>query len=185
VIELDQLIGHALGELDEPAAAVVDEHVLACGRCAAVLERLLAIGDGVRALVQAGQVACPASAALVEELAAAGLISRRYRLAPDQPVACTVSADDIYAATTLEGPAEVRGVQQLDVVLTTPAGATRMRDAPFDPRSGLVMFLTRSDVLRKLPSCRIRVELVAVDASGERELAAYFLDHTAPASPGG
>jgi hypothetical protein len=183
VIDLDRLIGLALGDLDASDATVGDEHVLACGPCASVLERLLAIGGAVRTLVRAGQIAFPASAAMVERLAAAGLISRRYQLAPDQALPCSVGPADIYTATTLEGPAELRGVQQIDIVRTTPAGSTRMRDVPFERRSGLVTFLSRSDVLRMLPSVRIQLDLVAVDPSGERKLAAYFLDHTALASP--
>jgi hypothetical protein len=183
VIDLDRLISLALGELDESEATVVDEHVLACGPCAAVLARLLAIGGALRTLVRAGQIAFPASAAMVERLAVAGLISRRYQLAPDQTLPCSVGSADIYTATTLEGPAELRGVQQLDIVRTTPAGSIRIRDVPFDRRSGMVTFLSRSDVLRKLPSVHIQLELVAVDAAGERKLAAYYLDHTALASP--
>lgn len=179
MIDADRLIQLALGELDEIEAARVDEHVLACGPCAAVLERLLGIGDGVRKLIRDGRVAFPASAALVDALAAAGLISRRYRLGPNQIVPCTVGATDIFTVTTLEAPSEVRGAQQIDIVRTTPAGSLRMRDVPFDRERGLVTYLSRCDLLRPLPSVRIQLELLAVDASGDRKLADYFLDHTA------
>ena len=53
------------------------------------------------------------------------------------------------------------------------------------------MYVTRSDVLRKLPSTRVTLELFAVGASdkesgegsGERKLAQYFLDHKGIAGP--
>jgi hypothetical protein len=181
VIDLDQLVRLALDELDEADAARVDEHVLACGTCASALERLLGIGPALRQLVQAGKVAFPVSAGLVEQLGAAGLISRTYHLVPDQLLPCSVGPADVYAATTLEASA-LAGVEQIDVVRTTAAGSYRLHDVPFDRQRGRVTFVSRSDVLRKLPTCRIRFELYAVDASGERRLATYFLDHTSSAA---
>jgi hypothetical protein len=177
MIDLDRLVLLALDELDETEASAVETHVLGCGPCAATLERLLRIGGAVREVVRAGQLAFPCSPALLQELRTAGLISRAYRLAPDQVVPCTVGARDIYTLTTLE--AELRGVSQLDLVRTTAEGSARMRDLPFDAGSGLAMYVSRGDLLRKIPTTRIKLELVAVEPAGERTLGEYFLDHTA------
>jgi putative zinc finger protein len=177
MIAIERLVMLALGELDATAAAEVEEHILSCGACASTLERVLAIGDAARDLVLAGKVASPISPALLAELEAAGLVSRRYHLAPDRVLPCTVGADDVYSLTTLE--ADLRDVEHVDLVQTTPLGAIRMRDVPFDAERGLVSYVSRADLLRALPSARIRLELFAVDASGERKVSEYFLEHTA------
>ena len=179
MIELERLVQLALDDLDEAAATSVEEHVLGCGACAATLERLLHIGSAVRDVVRAGRMAFPCSTALLDEMRAAGLITRAYRLAPNQVVPCTVAAEDIYTATTLE--ADLRDVAQVDIVRTTPAGSTRMRDVPFDSELGLASYLSRADLLRTIPSTRIKLELLSVTGSGEHKLAEYFLEHTASA----
>jgi hypothetical protein len=143
----------------------------------------------VRNVVRGGKAAFPVSAALVEALKAAGLISRTYHLVPERAVPCAVGIEDIYALTTLE--ADLRGVVQLDLVQTTNLGSRRVKDVPFDAERGVVMYVTRSDVLRKMPSTRVTLELFAVGASregsgegsGERKLAQYFLDHKGIAGP--
>jgi hypothetical protein len=176
VIEHERLQLLALGDATEDAAAV-EEHVLSCAACAAALERLLAIGDGVRDAVSAGEVAFPVTPALAESLAAAGLVSKSYRLPPGGALPCSVGAADFYSLTTLE--ADLDGVARVDVVRTLPGGAVRMPDVPFDAARGTVAYVSRSDQLRALPSGRIRIELFAIDPSGERKIAEYFLDHTA------
>jgi hypothetical protein len=177
MMDLDRLVRLASGELDETAATAVEAHVLACTACATTLERLLRLGAAVRAVIRAGQVAFPCSAALADELRAAGLITRDYRLAPDQVVPCTVGAKDIYTVTTLE--ADLRDAAHVDIVRTTAAGSARMRDVPFDAERGLAIYVSRADQLRTMPSTRIKLELLAVDPAGERKLGEYFLEHTA------
>jgi hypothetical protein len=185
MIDFDRLVGHALGELRETDAAHVDEHVLACGTCASTLEMLLRLRGAVRDVVREGKVAFPVSATLVEALKAAGLISRTYHLVPERALPCAVGIDDIYALTTLD--VDLRGVVQLDLVQTTILGSGRVKDVPFDAERGVVMYVTRSDWLRTLPSTRVTLELFAVGASGkasgERKLAQYFLDHKGMAGP--
>ena len=181
MIDFEQLVRLALDELDEAEATEIDEHVLRCGACASTLERLVHIRGGVRDLVLAGKLAFPAGTVLIDELTAAGLISRTYRLAPGEVLPCAVDATDVYALTTLR--ANLDGVMRVDVVQSTPAGSTRMMDVPFDAEQGLVSFVSRSDVLRSLPSTRLRLEVFAVDGSdertGQRKIAEYFLEHTA------
>jgi hypothetical protein len=57
---------------------------------------------------------------------------------------------------------------RVDVVQSTPGGSARMMDVPFDAEPGVVRFVSRSDVLRSLPSTRLRLEVFAVDGSDER-----------------
>jgi hypothetical protein len=176
VIEIDRLIAHALGDLDAADAELVDEHVLACGACATIFERLLSIGDGVRALVGAGAVPFVATRGFVAALERAKLISRSYAIAPGQIVPCTVGAADIYSATTLHG--DLRGVVRLDLERRAGPSTERVEDVPFDPESGQITLITSSAFLRTLPSTRVSIRLFGDD----RLVGDYLLDHTAMAT---
>ena len=76
----DDLLAWWLGELEGPAAESVEEHLFACGDCAAKLHRLIELGEGVRAAVRAGQVGFVASTQLVQRWKDAGLTVREYAL---------------------------------------------------------------------------------------------------------
>lgn len=54
----------------------------------------------------------------------------------------------------------------------------RLADVPFDPEAGEVLSLPSAVALRKLPANTLRVELVAVDETGERPLGDYTFAHT-------
>jgi anti-sigma factor RsiW len=177
MIPMDRLVALAVGELDDAERDAIDAHLLACGACTATVERLLDLEDALRELVRDGQVAVPVSAGLERQLREAGLVSRTYRLAPGEVLPCSVGADDLYALTVLQ--ADLRAVERVDVVRTTAAGSTRMIDVPFVADDGVVRFVSRSDRLRELPTCRIELEVVAVDAGGERRIGAYSLEHDA------
>ena len=182
MIELEQLVKLATGELGDAEVADVEEHILACGSCAATLERLLRLGDAVGVVVRAGKLAFPATGGLVADLERAGLVSRSYLLAPDCIVPCAVSAEDLYAVATFE--VDLRGVERVDLVRTVLGGSVRMNDVPFDAEQGVVRIVSRSDVLRTLPTARVKMELFAVDGPAERKLSEYFLDHTGAAGSG-
>jgi hypothetical protein len=177
MIAFDRLVMLALGELSEPEASEVDEHVLSCGPCAAILEQLMLLQPAVRELVRAGRIAFPVTASLAQALRDAGLVSRSYRLAPERPVPCSVAAADIYALTTLD--VDLLGVERVDLVMTLPLGSLRLEDVPFDRTGGAIRFVTASEQLRRLPTTRVTVEAFATDAAGERSLGRYHLDHTA------
>jgi hypothetical protein len=177
VIAVERLAIVALGDADAAEAEEVEEHVLACGACAATFERLVRIGDAARELVRKGGFAFPVTASLAERLRAEGLVSRSYRLAAEAIVPCSVSATDIYAMTTLE--ADLRGVTNATLVVTTPGRhVLRMTDIPFDAARGTVSYVVQSSVLRTFPSGRVTLELFATEPE-ERPLGRYFLDHTA------
>lgn len=178
MIALESLLALALDELEGDELDRVELHVLSCSACALTLERLLRLGPAVHELVAAGQVHTFVSAPLLARLDELGLISRRYRLAPDQVVACSVGAGDVYSLTELE--ADLAGVERVDLIVSSEVtGERRDRDVPFHPASGVVSILDRSDVLRELPSTRIVLKLVAVDRDAERRLGEYVLAHEA------
>lgn len=168
------LVALALGDLTGADADVADEHVLACGECAVELERLVAIGMGARALVREGKARIAVSDRLIDRMQRDGLVSRSYRLRPDEVVACSVGVDDVYALTCLE--ADFRGVRRVDLL----RGDQRIEDMPIDRERGQVAFVQRSDFIRTLPSIDVRLTLVAVNEDGsDRTLAEYTLRHTA------
>jgi hypothetical protein len=173
MIALDRLIDLALGADDDAA----DEHVLACGACASLLERLLAIGDGVRALVAAGKISTIASGELVDAMIAAKLLTRHHVIAAGAIVPCRITADDLFSATHLLGSFE--GIARVDVIRTTPAGRDRIADVPVDRVRNEVHLITSATAIRPLPSMHLRFELVAVSDDGERTIGTYTLDHTA------
>jgi hypothetical protein len=53
-----------------------------------------------------------------------------------------------------------------------------MNDAPIDAATGQVIYMHSGDVVRTFPAMEIDIELVSLDASGERTLARYCFDHT-------
>jgi len=178
MIELERLMALALGELSGDELDQVELHVLSCSACARTLERLLQLGSAIRALLRAGKLRSFIAPAVVARLDALGLITRRYRVAPDQPMPCSVSSDDVYVLTELE--ADLTGVTRLDFFFGVQGGGQMcVSDVPFDASSGLVTFIERGEALRLLPSTRIELELHAVEGEGRRLLARYVMDHDA------
>jgi hypothetical protein len=174
MIALDRLISCARGELSGDAEQEVEEHVLSCSRCALRYASFLRLGPAIAELVRGGGVTMPVTRALAERLDAEGLISRRYELEPGTAVPCTVGPDDVYSLTTYH--VDLAGVSRVDLVRF----GQRVPDIPFDADAGRVYMLTRAEVLRTLPTMRVPLQLVAVEAEGERTLGDYVLDHTAP-----
>ena len=177
MIAFEQLLMLVEGELDPDGAAKVDEHIIECGACASTFERLYRLAPVLDEIVRSGGMAFPVTESLADDLRKAGLISRSYRIAPDAIVPCTVTAEDIYALTTVE--VDLRGVERLNVVVTLPMGPLRMQDVPFAPGSGVVSWIAQSSRLRLLPNTRVTVDVFAEEAGGERKLGRYMLDHTA------
>jgi hypothetical protein len=178
MIELERLMALALDELSGDELDRVELHVLSCSSCARTLERLLQLGSATRRLLLAGKMRSFLLPGVSARLDALGLISRRYRLAPDQMLPCSVGSDDVYALTELE--ADLTGVTRLDVLFRSEGGGElRVSDVPFDAGSGLVSYIVRSDALRQLPTTLFHMELRAVEGERERVLGKYTLAHDA------
>ena len=182
-IGFSTLVDYWFGELDEADEARIEEHLLGCGGCAERLEELAAIASGVRALVREGSAHAVVSAAFVEQLLEDGLRLREYRLPPNGSVNCTILPDDDIVVTRLA--ASLEGVQRLDLVLHGGEGEpNRIQNIPFDAADKEVVVLPSAKRLRTLPKCKQIIQLVAVDAGGERVIADYTFNHT-PFAPHG
>lgn len=176
----DTLLAYWLGELDEARTAVADEHLLGCDHCGAALDALVALGDGVRRAFASGRVGTVVGPAFAQRLAERGLRLREYRVAPHGQVNCHVDPEDDLVLSRLSAP--LAGLSRLDMVLHPGDGgpAQRAEDIPFDAERGEVVIVMPMQRLRALPSGTERVELLAVDAAGERRVGDYtFIHHSA------
>ena len=180
-IELETLVAYWLGELDEAAQAPLEEHFLGCGYCAGRLEWVAACASGVRALVHAGSVALALTPAFLEAMKQAGLRIREYPAVPGDTVNCTITADEDAVVSRLTAP--LAGVNRLDALHSVDLGGGRVErwreeDLPFDARAGEMLFAPSSAMLRQMPAHTWRVQLLAVDAAGERPLGEYTFAHS-------
>jgi hypothetical protein len=174
MIEPEKIIALIAGELPEPEADVVEEHLLGCGSCSEYAEWLGALGDGVRTLARAGRLDLVVTVSLNARIATDGLPVCRYHLRPGETVPCSIGSE-VYNLVELD--ADLSGGGRLDGEIRGPGGVllTRLDDIPYDPASPSISFATRGDQIRALPSILLTIRLL----SGDRVLGEYRLDHHA------
>lgn len=175
-IESARLIEYWLGELDEAAAAQIDEHLLGCEDCSAQLAQIVALGQGIRASFEQGTVRAFVTGEFVERAAGRGLHIREYRVPCNGSVNCSVAPGDEILVTRLEAP--LAGVGRVDAI-AYPAGIPPIvaQDIPFDAASGEVVFTSNIAFIRALPPQAYRIRLLAVGPDGERVIGDYTMNH--------
>ena len=174
--DFERLVAYWLGEADD-----VEEHYFACAQCAAKLEWLAALSQGVRAAVRAGALGMVVLPPFVEAMKRAGMRVREYRLGAGETVNCTIRADDDAVLSYLRG--SFAGVKRLDALqsvevqgVTGPA--VRLEDVPFDAASAELVLIPPARWLKTMPANTMRVRLVAVEERGERVVGEYTFAHT-------
>jgi hypothetical protein len=174
----DALLAYWLGEFDEAAEAHLDEHLLGCSDCTGHLHNLVALGDGIRKLLQRGRLHAVVTGALPTRLVEAGLRVREYRVARNGSVNCTIAPDDDAMFARLEAP--LADVRQLDVLVLHPQGQghERLAHVPFDASASEVVVASDTDHLRALPMSTLRMQLVAVEHGSDRLIGEYTFHHT-------
>ena len=180
-IEFEALVAYWLGELPAAAEAPIEEHIFGCAYCTRRLEELATLAFGVRAAVRNGAVPAVITKPFLEYMKRQGMRIREYRLAPGERVACTIRADDDAVVSRMQVP--LAGVQRVDALQSVDLGdghvqQWRLEDVPFDPNADEVLALPSAGALRKLGTHIFRVQLVAMDESGERPLGEYTFAHT-------
>jgi hypothetical protein len=181
-ISLDELIAYERRELTAGDDARVEEHFFGCGSCSMRLASVSRLGASIKALVEHGSVASTVTARLVDQAAASGFHLRRYRLGPNDQVACTAAPEDDFVVTWLE--LEVADDEKVDVVseiIDVASGASQTRvaqDVAVDRRAGAVVMLSPGGVIRALPRSRWIVRARATGPRGERWIGPYTFDHT-------
>jgi hypothetical protein len=179
--ELEKLVAYWLGDLPAAEGEKVEEHFFACERCAARLEWLAGLSDGVRATVRAGRVGLFVSKRFVEALVQAGMRLREYGLEPGSSVNCTIRADDDAVVSHIRAP--LAGAKRVDALWRVSVGGAqepelRLADVPFDPAAGELLFLPAAAALKAMPSHTLALRLVSVDGAEERALGEYTFRHT-------
>ena len=176
-IHWERAIAWWLRELPAAEAEELEEHLFACAQCAGRLEWLAALAEGVRAAVRAGALGMVVSAPFVEAMQRAGLRVREYRLDPGGRVNCTMARDDDAVVTRVRAP--LGGVKRLDILEDIDDGRhnLELRDVPFDPASGEVLYILPPAALKSMPAHVARMRLVAVEEAGRRTLGEYTFDH--------
>jgi hypothetical protein len=179
-IEIEALVAYWLGE-PSTVDAPIEEHLFGCAHCTRRLEALAALASGIRAVVRRGAVQAVITRPFLEQMKRQGMRIREYCVAPGERVACTICADDDAVVGRMR--ATLADVKRVDVLQSLDMGDGRVQrwrveDVPFDPGAGEVLSLPSAAALKKLPAHTFRVQLVAVDTSGERSLGEYTFAHT-------
>lgn len=167
------------GILSAEEATPVEEHLMACDWCGARLRETIALVDGVRDLARSADMRMVVSEAFVQRAVREGLHVREYAVAPGGSVQCTVTADDDLVVARLA--ADLAGAGRVDLCLQDAAGVEqfRLRDIPFDPAVGRVVYQESITFLKAAPTTTLVARLVAPDERGrERLLGEYTFNHT-------
>ncbi len=177
-IESELLTQYWLGELDASREALFEEHLFGCNDCAARLQELVGIADGIRALIQNGSMQGVVSKNLLERLAEEGLRLREYAVVEGGSVNCTVAPDDDLVISRLS--ASLVGVTCLDLVLSDEEGVEQLRlhDIPFNADAGEIIFIPSIAYLRTLPATTMRMHLLAMNHAGPKQIGEYIFLHT-------
>lgn len=174
----EMLLDYWLHDSDAASTDAVDEHLIRCDACGEVLDGLIALGEGVRAVVRAGAVSAVTSSAFVQRLAGQGLRVREYRLPHNGSVNCTLAPEDDLLVSHLEAP--LQGVERLDALVQVsiePDVQHRLQDIPFDPQLGEVLYLPKLAEVRQMPAHTMQVTLLAMEPGGTREVGRYTFRH--------
>ncbi|MGE3161872.1 MAG: anti-sigma factor [Burkholderiales bacterium] len=179
-IDWETLTAYWLGELPAGEQDGVEAHYFGCAHCAARLERLAALAQGIRAAVREGRIAFGLTPRFLERLKREGVRIREYAMAPGGSVDCTITAEDDAVVTHFKAP--LAGVKRVDALGTREVGGRterwRVEDVTFDAAAGEVLLAPSAAALRKPPAFTERVQLLAVDEAGERSLGEYTFRHT-------
>jgi hypothetical protein len=176
-IDYEKLAAWWLNELEDEA---VEEHLLGCAWCAKRAESLAAYAQGIRAAVRNGAIDLALTPRFLEFMKQQGMRLREYPAQPGDTVHCTIRAEDDAVVSRFK--ASLAGVRRVDVLHSVEVGGAierwREEDVPFDPEAGEVLLIPSTAELRKMPAFTSRVQLVAVDDSGERSLGEYTFAHS-------
>ena len=174
----DTLLAYWLGELDESAEAQLDEHLLGCSTCAADLQALVELAEGIRLLARRGALHGVFTDALTKRMAEAGLRVREYKVPRNGSVHCTIAPDDDVVVARLEAPlADVRQVDLL-VFLADGSRHERLEHVTFNASESAVVVVPGTELLRALPVSTMRMQLIAVEHGADRLIGEYTFHHT-------
>jgi hypothetical protein len=166
----------ALANAEEEA---VEEHLFTCGECAARLQEVIALAEGVRNLAGEGSLQMIVSETFLKRAAEQGLRIRQYAATPGDSIQCTVTADDDLLVGRLA--ADLSAAKRVDLCLCDQRGVEffRLADIPFQPGAGNVAWHQSITYAKAASSGTLMARLITVDeTSGEHLLGEYTFNHT-------
>ena len=156
----------------------IEEHLFACGDCAARLQQIASLGAGLAALVRLGRVTGIVSRSLLNRLQRDGVHVRLYSLSPGETVPCAVFPGDALVVAALR--ADLSAVDAVTLSVRGPGGSSigRADDMPVSRLDGEVLWALPAATVRQMPSMRLQITLVSAGDT-RAELGTYALDHSA------
>jgi len=155
----------------------VEEHLFACGDCAARLTQLAELGAGLTSLARSGRLTGIVSRAVLNRLQRDGVHVRMFSLAPGETVACAVFPGDDLIVASLR--ADFSGINAVTLSVTGPERVPfrRYEDVEVARPLGEVLWVTPAALVRELPSMRLELTLTSA-GDAPAELARYVLEHS-------
>lgn len=174
------LFDYYLGALEPAEEERVEEHVFACEECAARVQEVTEVAEGVRRVAQEGSLMMVVSDAFLERAKVNGARIREYALPPGGSVQCTVTAEDDLLVGRLK--ADLNSTEKrIDLSLCDTRGVEQFRlsDIPFALDTGGVVWQQSMNFAKAAPTSTVVARLLAVDEKGAESLVGeYTFNHT-------
>jgi len=173
------LADYWLAALPSSEEESVEDHLFDCGECGARLAEVIALAEGVRALVREANLLMTLSDEFVKRSAARGLRIRQYAPPAGGSVQCTITVDDDMLIGRLA--ADLAGQRRVDLALCNQDGIeyARLADVPFGPGISEVLFQQPIQFAKGAPSQTMIARLIGRDESdAERLIGEYTFVHT-------
>jgi hypothetical protein len=173
----DDLLDYWIHAIDGEDANRIEEHIFACGACAARFEGLASLGVGLSELVRRGRIAGIVSRTLLNRMQRDGVHVRQYVLSPGDRVPCAAFPDDDLVVVAMR--ADFTGSDAVSVSLTDEDGSLvdQVNDIPVASKDVELLWATPGAIIRRLTTARRRLTLRSATHES-RILAEYELDHT-------
>jgi hypothetical protein len=174
----ETMVDYWSGGLSVQQAEALEEHVFSCALCAARLEAVAALADGITSLARQGRFSGIISRATLNQLQRDGVRVRVYSLFPGNVVPCAVFPDDDLVVTSMRGDFDGVDAVTLSVTGSTPLSGVVLEDVPVSAADGELLWAAPGLLIRQMRTSRVTLTVTAGRADGRR-IGEYVLDHTA------
>jgi hypothetical protein len=178
-IDAAVLADYWLAALPTAEEEAVEEHLLACDSCGALLREVIALAEGVHKLASEGSLRMIVSDAFLKRAAEEGLRIRQYSPPAGGGVQCTVAAEDDLLVGRLA--ANLSGAKRIDLSICDGSGVEQLRlpDIPVRPDASAVIYQESITFAKAMPTSKMIARLVSYDEAGvEHLLGEYTFNHT-------
>ncbi len=183
-LEVAALADYWLAALPEFEEAAVEEHLFGCDACAARLDELVALAEGVRRVAREGSLQMVVSEMFLKRAAGEGLRVRQYAPPAGGSVQCTVTAEDDLLIGSLA--ANLSREKRVDLSLCDRHGIeqSRLSDIPFSLAESSVHWQMSITYAKAAPSETMIARLLGVGEAGEERLLGEYTFHHTRTIPG-